>query len=103
VGAGLQYWVVDSRGQLPAVGNTVDLKSGRYLNTIGQAELATVWTDPDFDAQQSAFYYLRVLQIPTPRNGLLDSIALQLDKPPRGPKTIQERAYTSPIWYQPKQ
>lgn len=94
--------VVDSIGQLPAVGNTVDLKSGRYLNTIGQAELATVWTDPDFDAQQSAFYYLRVLQIPTPRNGLLDSIALQLDKPPRGPKTIQERAYTSPIWYQPR-
>jgi hypothetical protein len=94
--------ILDSLGQLPAVGNTVDLKSGRYLNTIGQAELATLWVDPDFDAQQAAFYYVRVLQIPTPRNGLLDSIALQLDKPPRGPKTIQERAYTSPIWYQPK-
>jgi hypothetical protein len=94
--------VVDSAGRLPTVGNTVDLKSGRYLNTIGQAELATLWVDPDFDKQQSAFYYVRVLQIPTPRNGLLDSIALQLDKPPRGPKTIQERAYTSPIWYQPQ-
>jgi hypothetical protein len=94
--------VVDSAGRLSTVCNTVDLKSGRYLNTIGQAELATLWVDPDFDKQQSAFYYVRVLQIPTPRNGLLDSIALQLDKPPRGPKTIQERAYTSPIWYQPQ-
>jgi hypothetical protein len=91
---------LDSEGQLPDVGNTVDLNSGRYLNTIGQAELATRWVDPDFVPDQSAFYYVRVLQIPTPRNGLLDSIALQLDKPPRGPKTLQERAYTSPIWYQ---
>jgi len=93
--------VTDSSGRLPPVGNTVDLRSGRYLNTIGQAELATLWIDPDFNPQQPAFYYVRVLQIPTPRNGLLDSIALQLDEPPRGPKTIQERAYTSPIWYQP--
>lgn len=93
--------VMDSSGRLPAVGNTVDLSSGRYSNSIGQAELATVWTDPDFNPGQSAFYYVRVLQIPTPRNGLLDSIALQLDKPPRGEATIQERAYTSPIWYQP--
>ena len=93
--------VMDSSGRLPAVGNTVDLSSGRYSNSIGQAELATVWTDPDFNPGQSAFYYVRVLQIPTPRNGLLDSIALQLDKPPRGATTIQERAYTSPIWYQP--
>ena len=92
--------VLDSRGRLPAVGNSVDLKTGHYSNSIGQAELATLWVDADFNPQQSAFYYLRVLQIPTPRNGLLDAIALQLDKPPRGPKTIQERAYTSPIWYQ---
>ena len=91
---------MDSRGRLPAVGNSVDLKTGHYANSIGQAELATLWVDPDFNPQQSAFYYVRVLQIPTPRNGLLDAIALQLDKPPRGPKTIQERAYTSPIWYQ---
>ena len=92
---------LDAAGKLPAVGNTVDLTSARYTNTIGQAELATQWTDPNFDPQQSAFYYARVLQIPTPRNGLFDSVALQLDKPPRGAKTIQERAYTSPIWYQP--
>ncbi|MDG1818830.1 MAG: DUF3604 domain-containing protein [Porticoccaceae bacterium] len=93
---------LDSHGRLPAVGNSVDLTTGRYSNNIGQAELAALWVDPDFNPQQSAFYYVRVLQIPTPRNGLLDAIALQLDKPPRGAKTIQERAYTSPIWYQPQ-
>lgn len=92
---------LDAEGRLPAVGSTVDLSSGRYANSIGQAEFAVSWSDPDFDPAQSAFYYARILQIPTPRNGLLDSLALQLDKPPRGPKVIQERAYTSPIWYQP--
>ncbi|MGB0669210.1 MAG: DUF3604 domain-containing protein [Porticoccaceae bacterium] len=93
--------VLDADGKLPAVGNTVDVKSARYTNTIGQAEFAVRWADPDFDATQSAFYYARVLQIPTPRNGLFDSLALQLDEPPRGVKTIQERAYTSPVWYTP--
>ena len=92
---------LDARGNLPSVGNTVDVKSGRYTNTIGQSEFSLKWADPDFSQQQSAFYYVRVLQIPTPRNGLLDSLALQLDEPPRGPKTIQERAYSSPIWYTP--
>ncbi len=93
--------VLDANGKLPAVGNTVDPKTARYTNSIGQAEFATKWSDPDFDPAQAAFYYARVLQIPTPRNGLFDSIALQLDEPPRGPKTIQERAYTSPVWYTP--
>ena len=93
--------VLDADGKLPAVGSTVDVKSARYTNTIGQAEFAVSWSDPDFDASQSAFYYARVLQIPTPRNGLYDSLALGLDNPPRGPKTIQERAYTSPVWYTP--
>ena len=92
---------LDAQGKLPAVGNTVDLTSARYTNSIGQAEFSVHWTDPDFNPEQSAFYYARVLQIPTPRNGLFDSLALQLDEPPRGAKTIQERAYTSPIWYQP--
>lgn len=92
---------LDAEGNLPAVGNTVDLKSARYTNSIGQAEFAVKWSDPDFDPAQSAFYYARVLQIPTPRNGLYDSLALGLDNPPRGPKTLQERAYTSPIWYTP--
>jgi hypothetical protein len=92
---------LDADGKLPVVGNTVDLTSARYTNTIGQAEFAVQWSDPDFNPEQSAFYYARVLQIPTPRNGLFDALALQLDEPPRGAKTIQERAYTSPIWYQP--
>jgi hypothetical protein len=92
---------LDADGRLPAVGNTVDLNSGRYSNSIGQAEFALKWTDPDFDPQHSAFYYARILQIPTPRNALFDAVALGLDKPPKGPSTIQERAYTSPIWYQP--
>jgi hypothetical protein len=93
--------VLDADGKLPAVGNTVDLKSARYTNTIGQAEFAVKWSDPDFDPAQSAFYYARVLQIPTPRNGLFDSLALGLFTPVRGAKTIQERAYTSPVWYTP--
>ena len=92
---------LDADGKLPAVDNTVNLTSARYTNTIGQAEFAVQWSDPDFNPEQSAFYYARVLQIPTPRNGLFDALALQLDEPPRGAKTIQERAYTSPIWYQP--
>ena len=93
---------LDASGNLSPVGNTVDLSSGRYDNSIGQPEFSLRWTDPDFGPQQSAFYYVRVLQIPTPRNGLLDSLALELDEPPRGAKTIQERAYSSPIWYQPQ-
>jgi hypothetical protein len=93
---------LDVSGTLPPVGNTVDVSSGRYTNTIGQSEFSLRWADPDFNPQQSAFYYVRVLQIPTPRNGLLDSLALELDQPPRGPKTIQERAYSSPIWYKPQ-
>jgi hypothetical protein len=93
---------LDTNGNLSPVGNTVDLSSGRYDNSIGQPEFSLRWTDPDFGPQQSAFYYVRVLQIPTPRNGLLDSLALELDEPPRGAKTIQERAYSSPIWYQPQ-
>lgn len=92
---------LDKNGKLPTVGNTVDTNSATYNNTIGEPELLAHWVDPDFDPKQRAFYYARVLQIPTPRNALYDSLALGLDRPPSGPKTIQERAYTSPIWYQP--
>lgn len=89
-------------GKLPSVGNTVDLKTGAYYNTIGTAELTAVWTDPDFDPRERAFYYVRVLQIPTPRYSLLDAIALGIDPAETGrPATIQERAYSSPIWYTP--
>jgi len=89
-------------GKVPAVGNTVDIKTANYTNDIGTSQLSTVWTDPDFDPAQRAFYYVRVLQIPTPRNSLYDAVALQIDPKETGkPTTIQERAYTSPIWYTP--
>ena len=92
----------NENGSLPIVGNTVDLTTGNYTNTIGSAQLAAAWTDPDFDPAQSAFYYARVLQIPTPRHTLLDAIALGIDPAATGrPATIQERAYSSPIWYTP--
>lgn len=90
-------------GKLPPVGNTVDLSSGRYTNTIGAPELSAVWSDPDFDRSQSAFYYVRVLEIPTPRYSLLDAIALGIDVADTGrPATLQERAYSSPIWLSPQ-
>ncbi len=73
-----------------------------YTNTIGAAQLSTVWTDPDFKPDQLAFYYVRVLEIPTPRHTLFDAIALHIDPKDTGePATIQERAYSSPIWYTP--
>ncbi len=84
------------------VGNTVNLDTGEYTNTIGDEQLSAVWQDPDFDPEQGAFYYARVLQIPTPRYSLLDSIALGIDWRETGkPATIQERAYSSPVWYTP--
>ena len=92
---------LDANGKLPAVGNTVNLETGFWDNSIGEPSLAVLWTDPDFNRAQRAFYYVRVLQIPTPRHSLLDSIALQIEVPQEGPATLQERAYTSPIWYTP--
>jgi len=84
------------------IGSTVDLKTGLYTNDIGDAQLSTVWSDPDFDAKQRTFYYARVLQIPTPRNSTYDAIALGIDPKKTGKAiTIQERAYSSPIWYTP--
>lgn len=88
-------------GKLPPVGDTVDRTTALYTNTIGAPELLAVWQDPEFAPKQSAFYYVRVLQIPTPRNSLYDSIALNKAHPETYPETIQERAYTSPIWYTP--
>lgn len=85
-----------------AVGNTVDLKTGKYSNSIGDAELRTAWRDPDFDPSQRAFYYVRAMEIPTPRYSLLDAIALGIPVEQTGhPATIQERIYSSPIWYSP--
>ncbi len=89
-------------GKVKPVGNTVDIQTATYTNSIGDTELVTVWTDPEFDSSQRAFYYARVLQIPTPRHTLYDAIALSIDPKETGrPATIQERAYTSPIWYTP--
>jgi len=99
-------WSGDRRpgadGKLPPVGNTVDVEAANYTNTIGVAELGTVWTDPDFDAKERAFYYARVLEIPTPRWVLYDRLRLGAEIPEEAPLTHQERAYTSPIWYTPK-
>ena len=89
-------------GSLPPVGNTVDVNTGNYENTIGDPMLAAAWTDPDFDPQLNAFYYVRVLQIPTPRHTLFDALALNIPVEETGqPAYIQERAYSSPIWYSP--
>ncbi|MDA1208085.1 MAG: DUF3604 domain-containing protein [Proteobacteria bacterium] len=88
-------------GKLPAVGSTVDEKSASYLNTIGATSLATYWQDPDFDASQRAFYYVRVLEIPKPRWTTLDAAYFGLTLPDEVPREIQDRAYTSPIWYTP--
>ena len=88
-------------GSLSAVGDTVDSTTGSYTNAIGAPYLRTTWRDPDFDADQPSFYYVRVLEIPTARHALLDAIALGIDKPTEGTDRIQERAYSSPIWYTP--
>jgi uncharacterized protein DUF3604 len=88
-------------GRLPEVGNTANISTGKTTNSIGDPELAAMWVDPEFDPTQEAFYYARVLQIPTVRHSQLDAIALGIDTPYEGPATLQERAYTSPIWYSP--
>ena len=92
---------LDSNGVLPLVGNTVDVPAANWLNTIGASELATVWTDPDFDPKQSAFYYARVIEIPTPRWVVYDAFRFGIEIPKGAETTHQERAYTSPIWYTP--
>ncbi len=92
----------DSNGRLPGVGDTTDLARATWTNSIGAAELATIWTDPDFDASQRAFYYVRVLEIPTPRWTAYDAFRFNIKLPAEVPMKTQERAYTSPIWYTPK-
>ncbi|MFC1578911.1 DUF3604 domain-containing protein [Pseudomonadota bacterium] len=86
-------------GKAPTVGNTVDLKTASYTNDIGDTTLSAVWTDPAFDASQNAVYYVRVLEIPTPRWSTYDAVKLGLPPSDMVPATIQERAWTSPIWF----
>jgi Protein of unknown function (DUF3604) len=88
-------------GKAPAVASTVDLKTATYTNSIGATQLSAVWQDPEFDPRVPAAYYLRVLEIPTPRWSTIVSVKRGEPLPPDVPPTIQERAWSSPIWYVP--
>ena len=90
-----------ANGKLPSVGDTVDVENATWSNTIGDPELITVWKDPNFDARQRAFYYVRVLEIPTPRWTAYDAKRFAIKPLPGTLMKLQERAYTSPIWYTP--
>ena len=91
----------DAKGKVPPVGNSVDVTKATYTNTIGSSELMGTWTDPKFDPRQGAVYYVRVLQIPTPRWSTYDAVRANLPLLPGVAATVQERAWTSPIWYTP--
>ena len=88
-------------GKVPAIRSTVNLKNATYTNSVGAVELKKVWRDPDFDPSLNAFYYVRVLQIPTPRWSTYDARKLGIALPTRVSPTVQERAWGSPIWYSP--
>ncbi len=92
---------IGADGKLPAVGNSVDLKTATYTDAIGAEQLATGWTDPDFKPDESAFYYARVLENPTPRWTTYDAVQQKMTPLTKVPATIQERAWSSPIWYTP--
>jgi hypothetical protein len=92
---------LDYDGKLPPVGNTVDVANATWTNSIGASELLAVWEDPDFDPVEHAFYYGRVLEIPTPRWTAYDAQRYGVEMSEEVPMVTQERAYTSPIWYTP--
>jgi hypothetical protein len=83
------------------VGNSVDIEDATYTNDIGEPLLMACWQDPDFDPKQRAFFYVRVLEIPTPRGTTYDASFYTVKRPEGVPATQQDRAYTSPIWYTP--
>ena len=92
----------DLSGKAPAVGNTVNVEEASYTNSIGDPELAVVWTDPDFKPDDLAYYYVRVIEIPTPRWPAYDAKFYGSEDVPKHVQMVtQERAYTSPIWYTP--
>ncbi len=93
---------IGADGKLPAVGNTVDLSGPGYANTIGAAQLKAVWSDPNFEPGEAAFYYARVIEIPTPRWPAYDAVRYGAAVPAGAAMTTQERAYSSPIWYAPQ-
>jgi hypothetical protein len=90
----------DGRARTP-VGNTVDVDRATWTNSIGSPVLQAHWQDPNFDRAESAFYYVRVLEIPTPRWTTYDAVFYEIDRPTNVPATVQDRAYTSPVWYTP--
>jgi hypothetical protein len=92
---------LDANGELPPVGNTVDVATASWTDDIGAAGLTGVWTDPDFDPAERAFYYARAIEIPTPRWTAYDAMRFNIKMPPEVPMTHQERAWTSSIWYTP--
>jgi hypothetical protein len=93
----------DAEGRVASIGSTVDVARASYDNSIGTAQLRTAWIDPEFNADQRAFYYVRVLEIPTPRHSTYDAVALGVDVSlTNQPATIQERVWSSPIWYTPR-
>ena len=94
---------IGDNGKLEPVGTTVNLETATYANSIGSPYLSTVWSDPDFDPSESAFYYVRVLEIPTPRWTAFDEARFGVRMDDAVTRVLQERAYTSPIWYTPKQ
>ena len=93
---------MDANGKVPSVGNSVNLEDASWDNSIGATELKAVWTDEDFDPALEAFYYVRVIEIPTPRWTLYDVIKYGAEMSDEVPMTQTERGYTSPIWYSPK-
>jgi len=92
---------MNADGDIAPVGNTVDMKTAHYENSIGEAELSVIWEDPNFNPEERSFYYVRVMQIPTPRHSLYDSVLLEEALPDDIASVIQERAYSSPVWYTP--
>ena len=93
----------DPHGALPPVGDTVDVTTATYRNDIGAAELSAAWTDPAFDPSLACAYYARILEIPTPRWSTYDAVRHGKPIPANAPASVQQRAWTSPVWYTPSE